>query len=135
MKNVQKILIAVLAAIFGILTIIILLYLVIFGRALRQRGDHFAIALALPRAIMSSKAVRINDEAYLGKNHASFFEAMREKGFEDMENLGKSNILHKEGRTYFSGGGMYSSFFMVFSTPRLQEDSASVKKVQSPSPY
>jgi len=92
-------------------------YLAVFGRALRQEEDHIGIALALPRAIFNSEAVRVNNETYLSKDTSSFIETMEQQGFVYVEQMGAGHFFRKDGNDYISLSRMYSSHFMVFTHP------------------
>ncbi len=107
-----------LMAVFGAIALLCLIYLVIFGQALKQPENHIGIALALPKVILNSEAVRIDNETYLVKDISSFITAMEQLGFIYVEQLGSGHIFRKDGDNYFSVSRMYSSHFMVFTYPR-----------------
>lgn len=95
-----------------------LAYLVVFGRALRQEENHLAIALALPQAIFSSEAVRLDNETYLAKDTAAFITEMENQGFTHLDQMGSGHIFEKDSQRYLSTGRMYSGYFMVFTQPK-----------------
>lgn len=108
----------------GILVFLCLTYLVIFGRALRQEADHLAIARALPQAIFSAHAIRLDDGTYLAKDTAAFVAEMERQGFIHLDQMGSGHIFEKDRTHYLSTGKMYSRYFMVFTQPKesgLQE--------------
>lgn len=92
-------------------------YIIVFGRALSQNENHIGIALAVPRVIVSSKAVRIDDEGYLAYKPEAFIKSMGAQGFIHTERLGSAYFFMKDGKRYIASGRMYSSFFMVFTQP------------------
>jgi hypothetical protein len=104
---------------FGVILIVLLAYLAIFGRALSQRENHLGILLALPKVILSSEAVRIDNETYLTRDAASFIEIMEQQGFTHIEQLGAAHFFQKDGNRYISTSRMYSAHFMVFTYPVL----------------
>jgi hypothetical protein len=95
-------------------------YLTIFGRALNQNENHLCIALALPKVILSSEAININDETYLAKNDESFIETMERQGFSFVDQMGSGYFFEKDGNRYISTGRMYSSHFMTFTYPKTK---------------
>ncbi|MFA5184522.1 MAG: hypothetical protein WC456_03255 [Patescibacteria group bacterium] len=101
----------------GILIILALAYLAIFGRALRQSENHFGIFLALPKAFFGSQAVAIDNQKYLAKNATAFIKTMKEQGFSYIDQMGAGYFLEKNGVRYFSASRMYSSYFMTFTVP------------------
>jgi hypothetical protein len=110
----------ILISIFGAIILLASIYLVIFGRALNQQENHLAIALALPKVILSSEAVRIDDKTYLAKDTPSFIKVMEQQGFIYVEQMGSGYFFKKNGDNYISVSRMYSSHFMVFTIPSLQ---------------
>ncbi len=110
MKNTKKI-------ILGVLLLLGFCYLVVFGRALKQEENHFGIALTLPKVILSSSAVRVDDKTYLTMSPADFFQEMKEQGFSHKKQLGAGYVFEKNNETFMSGGRKYSSHFMVFTYP------------------
>ena len=104
--------------IFGIVLITILLYLVVFGRTINQPENHIGIALALPKVILSSEAVRIDDKTYLARSLPSFIRAMEQQGFTYVEQFGSGHLFRKDGNNCFSISSMYSSYFMTFTYPQ-----------------
>jgi hypothetical protein len=107
----------ILFIIFGVLLFILFVYFAVFGRALNQEENHIGIIFALPEAILSSKAVRIDNQAYLTRDSAFFIKKMEEEGFSYFEQLGAGYIFKKEGESYTSVSRMYSSYFKIFSWP------------------
>lgn len=106
--------------IIGILAFILLLvliYFAIFGRALKQSENHLGILLAIPQAIFSPEAVRIDDQKYLAKNSADFMKTMKRQGFSSIDQMGSGYFLEKDGVRYLSTSRMYSSQFMTFTIP------------------
>jgi hypothetical protein len=93
------------------------IYLAVFGRALGQRESHIGIALALPRVIWGSHAVRVDDKTYLARDSVSFVKEMESRGFKFVEQMGAGYLFEKDGAGYMSIGRMYSSQFMLFSKP------------------
>ena len=112
----------ILIAIFGPMALLDLIYFVIFGRALGQQENHIGIALALPKVILTSEVVRVDDETYLTKNRTSFVKAMEQQGFTYVEQMGLGHFFTKDGKNYPSMGRMYSSYFMLFSHPQPMEN-------------
>ena len=92
-------------------------YLIIFGRAFKQQESHVSIALALPKVILTSGAVKIDDKTYLTQNNNSFFKEMERQGFQHKEQLGAGYVFEKNSETFMSIRRMYSSYFMIFSQP------------------
>lgn len=107
----------ILAAIFGVVLTLSITYLAIFGRALGQPENHLSIALALPKAMITAKAIPINDATYLAPSAHSFIETMREKGFAFTEQMGSTFFFTKDGERYHASSRMYSSYFALFSYP------------------
>ena len=106
----------------GFIVCIVILYLLIFGRALTQDENHKGILLALPKVILSSKAVPIDEKTYLARDLDSFVRAMEQKGFEHVDTEGSAHLFTtKDGRNYVSISRMYSSHFMLFSYPASDE--------------
>lgn len=107
----------ILTAILGPILLIGFIYLVVFNSALSQQENHIGIALALPKVILSSEVVRVDDETYLTKNRSSFIKAMEQQGFTYVEQMGVGHFFRKDRKNYLSMGRMYSSHFMVFTDP------------------
>ena len=101
--------------IFVIILFIVLFYFAIFGRALNQDENHLGIALALPRIILTSETVCIDDQKYLAKNKDSFIRLMKQQGFIFIEQMGSGYLFEKNNNHYLSTSKMYSSHFMVFT--------------------
>jgi hypothetical protein len=97
---------------------VVLFYFAIFGRALNQDENYLGIALVLPKVILTSEAVRIDDQKYLTKNQDSFIELMEQQGFNFVEQMGSGYFFEKNGSSYISTSKMYSSHFMVFTSPK-----------------
>jgi hypothetical protein len=110
----------VLISALGAILLLVVIYLVIFGRALSQSENHVGIALAIPRVILSSEAVLIDDKNYLVKDPSSFVKAMEQQGFIYVEQMGSGYFFRKDGNNYISTSRMYSSHFMVFTIPSIQ---------------
>jgi len=108
----------ILIAIFCLTLFIGLGYLVVFGRALGQPANHLAIALVLPKVILSSEAIKIDNETYLTKDSLSFISKMENQGFNHIEQLGAAYVFEKGGVKYVSISKMYSSHFRLFSQPK-----------------
>ena len=100
-----------------LITVFTLGYLVVFGRALTQEENHFGIVLALPKVILSSNAVQVDDKTYLTKNNNFFIKEMEKQGFSYKEHMGAGYVFEKNGETFMSVRKMYSSYFMVFTYP------------------
>lgn len=101
----------------GIFFAPILIYVVVFGRALGQDENHFAIVRALPEAILNKNTVRIDNETYLAAGSDRFIEEMERQGFIFSEQMGAGYFFKKNGADYISLSRMYSSKFMLFSVP------------------
>jgi len=112
-----------LTAIFGIILLLCFTYFLIFSQALSQEENHLGIALALPKLILGTDAVKIDNEKYLTKNSDSLIKAMENQGFVFLEQMGAGYFFEKDGERYLSTGRMYSSHFMVFSIPLLMNQS------------
>jgi len=112
----------ILIAIFGPMALLGLIYFAVFGRALGQQENHIGIALALPKVILSSEVVRVDEETYLTKSRTSFVKAMEQQGFTYVEQMGAGHFFRKDGKNYPSMGRMYSSYFMLFSHPQPMEN-------------
>ncbi len=95
----------------------VLIYIAVFGRALRQPENHTAIARALPQALLTSEAIRVDEETILARNTEAFREAMIREGFTYEEQMGAGHILRKGDQRYMSSSRMYSSQMMLFSYP------------------
>jgi hypothetical protein len=113
-QNYKKII----SILFVVILAIVLSYLTIFGRALKQNENHLGIAFALPQTILTSEAINIDDETYLAKNRKSFIETMENQGFIFAEQMGSGYFFEKDGNRYISTSRMYSSHFMVFTYPK-----------------
>ena len=98
-------------------------YLAVFGRALKQQENHLGIFFALPKVIFSSGVVKIDDEKYLAKDVASFIKEMERRGFVYTDQMGSGYFFQKKGDTYISTSQMYSSHFMVFTYPTVNNQS------------
>jgi len=107
----------ILAVVFGAILFLSIIYLAVFGRALRQPENHMAIAFALPRIILNSEAVHLDEKTILAKDAASFIKAMEQQGFVYVDQLGAGHFFKKDGDGYVSISRMYSSHFMVFTYP------------------
>jgi hypothetical protein len=110
----------VLAPIIVVVSVIVLVYLLVFGRALRQSENHLGIVFAIPKVILSTEAARVDDITYLAKDGPSFIGTIERQGFTFDEQMGSAYIFKKDGARYISTSRMYSSFFMVFTRPALQ---------------
>jgi len=104
-------------AVVALLMILIVVYLAVFGRALKQSENHFGIFLALPKAIFSSEAVAIDSEKYLARNITAFIKTMNAEGFTYVDQMGSGHFLEKDDIRYISSSQMYSSHFMTFTVP------------------
>ena len=104
-------------AALAIIVFLGLVYFAVFGRALRQNENHLGIAFTIPKALLSSVAVSVDDETYLARNSEAFIKKMEREGFEKVEQLGSAYIFGKDGKRYISSGRMYSKYFMVFTRP------------------
>jgi hypothetical protein len=113
-QNYKKIISIILVIILAI----ILSYFIIFGRALKQNENHLGIAFALPKAILTSEAVNIDDKTYLTKNREFFIETMENQGFIFTDQMGSGYFFEKDGNRYISTSRMYSSHFIVFTYPK-----------------
>lgn len=107
----------ILTIIFGIIILIVFIYLLVFGRALKQNENHIRIALTLPKVILTSEPIKIDDKTYLAPNTDSFIKTMEKQGFTHLEQMGAAHIFIKDGERYVASGKMYSSHFMLFSFP------------------
>ena len=87
--------------ILGVIAAAALIYLAIFGRALLQPENHLAIAFALPKAISSSEAVRIDNRTYLAKNREAFLKTMENQGYTFTDQEGAGYFLIKTVSTIF----------------------------------
>jgi len=114
-SSIQKKAFAVVA---GAMVVVVLAYLAIFGRALRQPANHLGIALALPKVILCSEVARVDDETYLAKDRDSFLRMLELQGFIHIEQLGAGYFFQKDGDRYISVSKMYSSHFRLFSAPK-----------------
>jgi hypothetical protein len=110
----------------GIITIVLLAYLAIFGRALGQSENHLGIALALPKVLFSSAVVRIDDKTYLAKNTTDFNAYMKQQGYINTEQLGSGHFFEKNGLNYIATSRMYSSLLMIFT---FNESEGQIKKL------
>ena len=75
-------------------------------------------AVALPKVIISSEPVRIDEQTYLAKDMPSFIKLMKDQGFTHVEQLGSGHIFEKDEKPYISVSRMYSSYFMIFTYPK-----------------
>jgi hypothetical protein len=75
-------------AVAVVILILMASYLVVFGRAFRQDENHPGIALALPRAILSNEAVRVDANTYLARNSESFIRAMTHQVYTYADQMG-----------------------------------------------
>jgi len=107
----------IITIIFGIIILVVFIYLLVFGRALKQNENHIGIALALPTVILTSDSTRIDDKTYLAPNTDSFIKAMEKQGFTHLEQMGSAHFFIKNGERYITSSRMYSSHFMIFSYP------------------
>jgi len=108
----------IISIIFVIILAIILFYFVIFGRALNQNENHLGIALALPRVVLTSEAIHIDDKTYLAKDRDSFIKAMEQQEFTFVDQMGSGYFFEKDGNRYLSTSRMYSSHFILFTYPK-----------------
>lgn len=97
--------------------VLMIVYLVVFGRALQQDENHLGVALALPRLMLGADAVPIDKAKFLSKDASHFVKAMERLGFVYTDQEGAGYIFQKNGRTYMSGSRMYSSHYMIFTYP------------------
>lgn len=102
--------------------VILLGYLLVFGRALGQDEPHLSIALAIPQIFMTGGA-RVHD-LYVARSTDDFYAAMQNEGYTPFEQLGAGHVFEKNGARYISMSRMYSAYFMVFSLPELQVGSS-----------
>jgi hypothetical protein len=107
-----------LLGIIGIAALLVLIYFVVFGRALSQSEQHVAIVMALPKVTLNSQAVPVDQQTYLSKGNDSFITEMEREGFTHVEQLGSVHIFTKDGKRYIADSRMYSSYFMLFSYPK-----------------
>jgi hypothetical protein len=91
-------------------------YIAVFGRALRQKENHLAIALRVPKALLSDHAVPVG-EKYLAKDSASFITAMALNEFMFVEQMGAGYFFEKNGVKFVASGQMYSRYLMIFTEP------------------
>lgn len=110
-----KIIFIIIAGVAGLL---VLIYLIVFGRALGQQEDHLAIAIALPKVILSSEPARIDEQTYLTKDTSSFIRLMENQGFTHIDQLGSGHVFEKDGKRYTSASRKYSSHLMIFTFPK-----------------
>lgn len=113
MRNLSKFAVVVLVPVL----VLVIAYLVVFGRALQQDENHLGVALALPRLMLGSDAVPIDKAKFLSKDASHFVKAMERQGFVYTDQEGAGYEFQKNGRTYMSISRMYSSHFMIFSYP------------------
>jgi len=99
----------------GVIITIFLIYLVIFGRALKQAENHLGIALALPRVIINSGVARVDGKTYLARNSSSYIEFMKREGYDFIEQMGAGYLFEKNEQKYIAVSRMYSAHFMVFT--------------------
>lgn len=98
----------------GLLLLVILAYLAVFGRALRQTDDHLGIARALPKVLCGGGVAEVDPRTYMTTDATKFRTYMEEHGFVEIEQMGSTHFYYKEGTRYLVTGRMYSAFFMVF---------------------
>jgi ABC-type sulfate transport system permease subunit len=103
--------------ILGVIIIIVFTYLVIFGRALKQNENHINIFLALPKIILTAESIKIDNKTYLASNVNSFIRTMEKQDFTYAEQMGSAYIFIKNGERYIAPSQMYSSYFIIFSSP------------------
>ena len=96
---------------------ILLIYLFVFGRALKQDEDHLSILFHIPQVLITDKVARLYSGKYLAKNNKLFIDKMKEGGFTFVEQMGAGYIFTKNERKYISTSRMYSSYFMIFTEP------------------
>lgn len=109
--NLKKIIIVA-----GVVVFFVFAFFVIFNSALHQGENNRAIMRALPRVLLGSHAVQIDDETYL--SHGGGFErTMEDRGFTRVEQLGSMRVYTKDGKRYEVTGRQYSSYFMLFTVP------------------
>ncbi len=103
--------------IISLIIFITFIYVLIFGRALKQDENHLSILFHLPQVLITQKAVRIEDRKYLAMNNSSFIEKMNEEGFTFVEQMGAGYMFTKDEKKYISTSRIYSSYFMIFTEP------------------
>lgn len=109
-----------LLVIFTSLAILVLVYLAVFGRALRQPENHLGIFLTLPSVFFTDVA-RVDESTYLSKNSNAFVSFMEQQGYVYVEQLGSGHFFEKNGEKYLAVSRMYSSFFLVFTLSQPDE--------------
>ena len=93
-------------------------YLLIFGRALQQKDNHFKILVKLPEvALHSNHVARIDTTTYLAKNPNDFLNLMKAQGFTPLEQMGAAFLFEKDHIRHISSSHMYSSHYMIFTHP------------------
>jgi hypothetical protein len=110
----------ILIGVVALVTLLGVAYFGVFGRALQQDENHLAIALSLPRAIVSADAVQVDATTFLSRRLDSFKAAMEREGFEYVEQMGAALFFKKGNGRFISSSRMYSSYFMLFSKPEAQ---------------
>jgi|GEM_PF-3235142 len=128
----KKNIILAIYAVIIFLIIVLLAYLLIFGRALRQPEKHLVIFFACPRAFLSSEAVQIDDQKYLARNVTAFIKTMEAEGFTFIDQMGSGYFLEKNGVSYLSSSQMYSSYFMIFTAPAAVKQALPVSTTNRP---
>ena len=114
------------------LIIFVLVYLAVFGRALKQSENHFGIFLTLPEVIFSSEAVAIDSQKYLARNTTAFIKTMEAKGFSYIDQMGSGHFLERDGVRHLSISRMYSSYFMTFTVPAVVDRPSAVAAINQP---
>lgn len=107
----------ILIAVLGILLLAGVVYIAVFGRALRQDEDHAAILFAIPRVLLDSEVARIGGEKYFVKDTRAFIKEMERQGYVHIEQMGAGHVFSKDSDRHMAVGRMYSSYFMVFTHP------------------
>ena len=104
----------ILLSLVALVLLFVLIYLVVFGRALRQSDDHLGIALAIPSALCGDKVAEVDPQTFLTRDATTFRQYMESHGYVHIDQLGSAHFYDKEGIRYLVTGRMYSAFFMVF---------------------
>ncbi len=109
----------IISVVLGIMVFVLIVYIVIFGRALKQEENHIKIFFALPKVILTSDIARIDDKKCLARSDDSFIKEMEQQGFIFVEQMGSGYFFQKNQNKYISTGRKYSSYFTVFTYPVL----------------
>jgi hypothetical protein len=110
------------SVVLGIIFFVLIVYIVIFGRALKQEENHIKIFFVLPKVILTSDIARIDDKKCLAQSKDSFIKEMEQQGFIFVEQMGSGYFFQKNQNKYISTSRKYSSYFMVFTHPVLISD-------------